>query len=264
MNTKPTTLEANAKLWGARAQDWADFQEGQHCPAYEAIVSRFVTPGMRFLDVGCGAGMALALAAANGAEICGIDAADDMIAIARQRVPGGDLRVGDLETLPFADAHFDLVTGFNAFQYAGNPVQALQEAARVTRPDGHVVVMTWGPPDGMEAAALLAALRPLLPQPPPGAPGPFALSDTAALRAFAEDAGLTPIDVIDVDSPFFYPDLAAGLRGLGSSGVSVRATQHSGAAAVDEAHARALAPFRQPDGSYRIHAVFRCLVATPK
>jgi hypothetical protein len=60
-----------------------------------------------------------------------------------------------------------VVTGFNAFQYAGNPA----EARRLTRPGGTVAIMTWGNPDGMEAALLVAAIRPLMPPPPPGAPG---------------------------------------------------------------------------------------------
>jgi hypothetical protein len=40
--------------------------------------------------------------------------------------------------------------------------------------------------------------KPLLPSPPPGAPGPFALSEASALRALAEAAGLEPIEVFDV------------------------------------------------------------------
>jgi SAM-dependent methyltransferase len=263
MTDKPTTSEANARLWGARARDWADVQEIQHRPAYEAIMAKFAKPGTSVLDVGCGAGMAAQIAAEGGAQVSGLDAAADMIAIARSRVPHGDFRVGDLEALPFADASFDLVTGFNAFQYAGNPAKALGEARRTAKRDGRVVVMTWGPPEGMPAAAIVGALRPLLPPPPPGAPGPFALSDETALRALAQDAGLSPLEVIDVDSPFQYRDLETALRGLGSSGVAMRAIGQSGEEAVNDAHARALAPFRQGDGSYRIGAVFRCLVAAP-
>ncbi len=99
---------------------------------------------------------------------------------------------------------------------------ALNEARRVTKPDGSVIIMTWGDPEGMEAASLVAALRPLMPTPPPGVPGPFALSDEAALRQFAAGAGLDPVEVFDVDSPFIYADEAAALRGLNSSGVAYR------------------------------------------
>lgn len=257
-----STAVSNGRLWGTRATDWADIQEGMVRPVYEAVLRRLpVGPGMPFLDVGCGAGMAAQLAAARGAQVSGIDAAEALLAIARQRVPDGDFRRGDIESLPFADDSFAVVTGFNAFQYAGDPVAALAAARRVARPGGSVVVVTWGDPEAMEAAVLVSALRPLLPPPPPGAPGPFALSDESALRRFAVAAGLEPVEVFDVDSPFVYADEATALRGLNASGVAVRAIEHAGEPAVTAAHAQAIAPFRTADGGYRVGASFRCLFA---
>jgi SAM-dependent methyltransferase len=258
------TAEANGRIWGARAQDWAEVQEGQCAAAYHAVLAHAgVGLGTRHLDVGCGAGMAARLSASLGATVSGIDAAAALLEIARARTPTGDFRQGDIEALPFDDDAFDLVTGFNAFQFAGDAVQALREAGRVTRPGGMIVIMTWGDPQGMQAAALVGAMKPLLPAPPPGAPGPFALSDEAALRAFTVAGGLTPGAVFDVDTHWVYPDEATGLRGLGSAGVAVRAIEHSGQDAFIDAYRAALAPFRQPDGSFRIAARFRCLVATP-
>jgi SAM-dependent methyltransferase len=264
MTATTGTSEVNGRLWGARARDWADVQEGQCAAAFRAVLDHAgVGVGTRHLDVGCGAGMAAALSSARGAAVAGVDAAAALLEIARERTPAGDFRHGDIEALPFAEDAFDLVTGFNAFQYAGNPAQALREAGRVTRPGGMIVVMTWGEPGGMEAASLVGALRPLLPAPPPGAPGPFALSDETALRAFAVAGGLLPGTVFDVETHWSYPDEATALRGLGAAGVAVRAVAHSGEEAFIAAHRAALAPFRQPDGSFRIGARFRCLVATP-
>jgi len=261
MEQRQTTSAANGRLWGAAAADWAAIQE-QSCRAvYTATFDRMgVGAETQYLDVGCGAGMAVQLAAERGAQVSGLDAAENLLAIALERVPKGHFHIGELENLPFPDGCFDLVTGFNSFQYAANPGSALAEAKRVARRGSHVVVMTWGKPDGMEAASLVAALRPLLPPPPPGAPGPFALSEEAALRAFAASAGLEPLEVFDVDSPWQYADLATALRGLRSSGVAARAIENSSAEAVDAAHARALAVFRQSDGSYKIGASFRSLV----
>lgn len=263
MNDRPKTFETNGKLWGSRARDWAEIQERQHGAAYDAIIPRFMKSGTIYLDAGCGSGMAAAMAARRGAKVSGIDAAENLLTIARERTPSGDFRLGDLETLPFADAAFDLVTGFNSFQYAGNPVAALTEARRVTKPSGHIVIMTWGPPENMPAASLVKALGPLLPPPPPGAPGPFALSDENALRGLAQSAGLKPQEIVDAPGPFRYRDLDEGLRGLNSSGVAARAMAHSGEDAVNKAHADALAPFRQAEGSYAIDAVFRCLICSP-
>lgn len=258
------TAEQNGRLWGARARDWAEVQEGQFAAAYHAVLNRAgVRKGTRHLDAGCGAGMAARLSASLGASVAGIDAAEAMLEIARERTPAGDFRQGEIEELPFDDATFGLVTGFNAFQFAGDAARALREAGRVTKPDGMIVIMTWGDPDGMEAAAHVVAMKPLLPAPPPGAPGPFAHSDESVLRSFAEAGGLTPVEILDVDTPWFYRDEATALRGLGSSGAAVRAIEYSGEEAFVSAMRGFLAPHRQADGSYRIGARARFLVATP-
>ena len=261
---KPQTSMVNSVLWGARAKDWANLQEGCCRPVYEAVLTRCaVSKATRYLDAGCGAGMAAQIADERGAAVTGIDASTALLEIARSRVPNGDFRGGDLEALPYSDGAFDVVTGFNSFQYAGNPIIALGEARRVTKSDGKLVIMTWGDPAKMEAASLVTALRPLMPPPPPGAPGPFALSDETALRKFATDAKLTPIETFDVDSPFTYADEATGIRALNSSGVAARAIDNTSEAAVTDAHRKALAPFMQRDGSYRVSASFRCLLAKP-
>lgn len=261
-NSTTGTATVNGALWGSSARAWASIQEGQFRAGYEAVLAHCgVGPETAYLDAGCGAGMAAQIADSRGAKVSGFDAAEALLAIARERVPAGDFRVADLEDVPLSSASFDVVAGFNSFQFAGDPVRALTEAKRVAKPGGKVVVMTWGRPEGMEAAGIVAALRPLLPPPPPGAPGPFALSEEAKLRAFAEAAGLTAEDVVDVDSPWSYPDEFTALRGLASSGVAARAAALTGRDAVDAAHRSALAPFRQADGSFRIGATCRFLVA---
>lgn len=257
-----TTGAANGRLWGERAQDWAEAQEPVGCPMFEAVLDRSgIGPGSVVLDAGCGSGIAAATAAALGAEVTGVDASEEMIAIARMRAPAARFLRADLQALPFADDAFDLVAGFNAFQFAADPVAALREARRVARPGGFVAIVTWGPPEGMPAAAVVGALRGLLPPPPPGAPGPFALSDAGVLADFAASAGLVPGDIFDVACPFDYPDAATALRGLCSSGVAARGREVAGEAAVAAAYAAAIAPFRRPDGRVRIDATFRCLMA---
>ena len=57
---------------GARARDWADIQEGMARPVYEAVLDRTaVGTGIRYLDVGCGSGMAAQLAAVRGLNAAG-------------------------------------------------------------------------------------------------------------------------------------------------------------------------------------------------
>ncbi len=257
------TAQAQGALWGAHALDWAEVQEGTVIPLYEAVLARTgMVPGMALLDVGCGSGMFCQMAAQRGARVSGLDATEPLLAIARSRVPDADLRMGEMEELPFTDHQFDVVTGFNSFQYAASPVKALQEAGRVVRPGGSVVIAVWGKPEDTEAAAYLAALGSLLPPPPPGAPGPFALSQNGALAALVRQAGLVPSPTVDVDTLWTYADTEIALRGLLSAGPAVRAVDNAGLDAVRAATTRAIAPFKTAAGSYELRNKFRYLVAT--
>jgi len=251
-----------APLWGARAQDWAEVQEGTVRPLYDEVFERTrVGPGTALLDVGCGAGLACTLAAARGAAVAGFDATPELLAIARQRLPGADFQLGDMEALPYPDGRFDVVTGFNSFQYAASPVRALQEARRAVRPGGQVVIAVWGRPEETQATGYLKALGSLLPPPPPGAPGPFALSEPEALAALARQAGLNPQHHGAVSCPWEYADLETAVRGLLAAGPSVRAIQVAGDERVRAAVAESRVPFKRPDGSYLLDNTFRYLIA---
>jgi SAM-dependent methyltransferase len=256
------TAKKQADLWGERARDWADLVESvATLPVYEDVLRRLeIGTGTNLLDVGCGTGVFARLAADRGADVSGLDATAAFLAIARERLPGADLREGELEELPFADASFDVVTGFNSFQYAGTPTNALAEARRVVKPGGKVVITTWGRAEDCEAAAYLAALRPFL-NPPPGAPGPFALSDEKKLRELVESAGLRAGDPHDVDCVWTYRDLDHALRAMLAAGPAVAAVRAGGEPAVREAVTGAIAAFRQSDGGYRVENRFRYVIA---
>jgi SAM-dependent methyltransferase len=255
------TAGVQGDLWSARARDWADVQEDTMSPLYRAVLERgAIARGARLLDAGCGSGRFAQLATQRGAVVSGLDAAPALVAIARERVPGADVRVGEIEDLPWADASFDVVTGFNALQYAANPVNALREARRVAVPGAQVFIATWGAPEACEAAGYLRALGALLPPPPPGAPAPFALSEPGALERLAVEAGLTPGDHLDVECTWYYAELDTALRGLLSAGPAVRAVRHAGEERVRRAVTEAITPFRTARGGYRIENTFRCLV----
>ncbi len=249
-------------LWGSKAVDWAEIQEGVCRPLFEAVLSRAaIGPGKALLDVGCGSGMFCALAAQRGARVTGFDAANHLLAIAQERTPQGEFRGGEMEALPYPDHAFDVVTGVNSFQYAAKPVNALREARRVARPGTPVVIAIWGRKEHCQAAAYLAALRTVMPPPPPGAGGPFALSEDGALEALALEAGLKPVAREDVSCPWIYPDAATALRGMLSAGPAILAVRHSGEARVREVTLQAIAPFRTPSGAYRMDNDFRYLIA---
>jgi hypothetical protein len=155
------------------------------------------------------------------------------------------------------------VTGFNSFQFAGDPVAALREARRAAAPGGRVVMVVWGRQEDCEHAATLAAVARCLPPRPPEAAGPFALSEPGRLEALMTQAGLTPLTAAELDCPFEYPDLATALRGIGSTGPAARAVQHAGAERVRQAIIESLAPYRTDEGDYRQRNTFRCVVASP-
>ena len=137
--TQTSGAATEGRLWSVRADDWAEIQERQVAPAYHAALNALrVGPNTRLLDAGCGAGMFMRLAADLGADVHGLDASEGLLAHARSRVPGAPLLQGELERLPYEDASFDIVTGFNSFQYAARPAVALAEARRVSVPDGRV------------------------------------------------------------------------------------------------------------------------------
>jgi SAM-dependent methyltransferase len=258
------SAQQQGELWGARAQDWAELQERVLLPAYEEVLSRLqVGAGTRLLDVGCGAGLAARLAAERSAQVWGLDASGALIAIARTRVPAGDFRVGEMEELPYADGSFDAVTSFNAFQYAANPVHALQEALRVTRPSGRVAMVVWGQARDCEHAATLAAVAALLPPAPPGseAAGPFALSEPGKVEALMSQAGLTPQESGEVACPFEYSDDETAWRAISSAGPLVMAIRHAGEEKVKEAVLASLQPYRTNSGGYRQRNMFRYVIA---
>lgn len=262
--TKVGTAELQGRLWSTNAADWAEFQEPYLEPAFRAGLDVVgVGAGTRFLDVGCGAGLALRLAADRGADVTGLDAAAGMLESARRRVPGAKLIQGEIQAPPFEDAVFDAVTGFNSFQYAADPVTALREAKRVTKPGGRVLALVWSPVEMCELAPHLQSLGALMPPPPPGAPGPFALSGRDALEAFFASAGLEVAEIADVMCTFAYPDTATALKALSAGGPVVRVAEHVGADAVRLDIEAFLAPHVRSDGSYAIRNPFRYAVSTP-
>ena len=246
---------------GARARDYAELAEGLFRPAFGAVLGALeIGPGTRLLDVGCGTGLAAQIAAERGATVAGLDAAEASVAIARERTPGGDFRVGEMEALPWPDETFDAVTGFNAFQLAADPANALREAGRVARAGGRVAMLVWGDPRRCDTVTAVAALGPLLP-PAPGAAPPIPFSEPGRIERMMERAGLAALTGGEVDCAHEFADLATAVRALMSAGIAVVATRHAGDEAVRRVLAEALARFRTARGGYRQCNRFRYVVA---
>ena len=259
--TRAGSAERWGPLWGAWASDWAATEEQQR-PTYEEAIRRLgVTGGHRVLEVGCGSGVFLRAAADRGAEVVGVDASEELVALARERVPEADVRVGDMQFLPFDDDTFDVVAGFNAFFFAEDMVAALREAGRVAKPGAAVLNQVWGRPERCDLDAVKDLMRRYLPPPPSGAPAPKTFSEPGVLEALAIEAGLTPRTTFDVSWSFEYPDDDALVRSmLSAGGIAVTAgPDHQDEVAA--AFVEGLAPFRTASGGYTLTNEWHCLIA---
>ena len=249
------------RLWGTGPRDWAEVIEPLLRPVHLATMEALgPLAGLSLLDAGCGAGLALRLAAEQGARVSGLDASAALLDVARGRLPDAELRVGDIEELPYDHATFDVVTAFNSVQYASDPKTAVAELGRVARPGGRVAIEVWGEPERCETEVFFVRLKELAPS-PPGTAAPLAVSEPGVVEGLLTAAGLEPSVAGEAECPFIYRDLDDGWRGQCSAGPLQRVIQLVGAATVrevfDEVHAR----YRQPEGSYRQENVFRYVIA---
>ena len=258
---------AQAELWGERARDWADVMEGWNgwgVPVYRHVLERIpVGRDTSVLDVGCGAGRFSRIVAYRGAKVSGLDATPALVEIARERIPDGDFRVGDMEKLPWADGSFDLVTGFNSFFIAAEIVNALAEARRVARPGAPVAMTVFGRPEHCQSTAMFKAIAGLLPSKPADEDknaGP-ALHEEGALEALAAQAGLTPKEAGYIELVESYPNLETVLRGVTASPPLVRAARAVGEGVVRDRLTEVFRAFETPTGSYALKEEVRYLIA---
>ena len=88
MDRDPDAWRLVDEGWGRRAAEFASLSEPANAREYVAMHHRLgISDGDRVLDLACGSGLALELAALRGASVAGIDASDRLIAVARDRLP---------------------------------------------------------------------------------------------------------------------------------------------------------------------------------
>jgi len=110
------------------------------------------------LDIGVGSGLFAEAFARRGLAVAGIDASQEMVAVAREFVPQGDFRQAEAESLPWADQSFDLVFMGLVLHEADDPRRALQEARRVARQ--RVCILEWPYQEEEHGAPLAHRLAP--------------------------------------------------------------------------------------------------------
>jgi SAM-dependent methyltransferase len=217
------TAAIQGELWGARAREWAELNEPAWRPVFEVAVEQAgAAPGKKLPDVGCGSGGALIVARRCGADVAGLDASANLVEIARQRVPGARIEVGEMEELPFADD--------------------------MKKEDCELVSGT------------MAAIFALLPSDRPGAPPPRPLAEPCVIESLMRDAGLQPVENGEFPAALAFPDVETAIRAILSA--SARVIRHAGEEVVANAIRKTLPRFIRPDSSVVWNNRFRWVKAT--
>lgn len=203
-------------MWASVAPGW-----GEHADATDArgatatarlLELAALAPGERVLELACGpAGLGLAAAAQVGAEgeVVLSDVAPEMTAIAAARAQERGLAnvrtsVLDIEAIDEPAESYDVVLCREGLMFAVEPARALGEIRRVLRPGGRLAAAVWGPRERNPWLGLVldsVSTQIGHPVPPPGVPGPFALSDSEALAGLMTEAGLAEVEVGEAAVP---------------------------------------------------------------
>ncbi len=148
MTPEMSTLKSRLKTtW--ESGDYGIFAKYLEKGALEFFDRLDIAPGTRLLDIACGAGQLTLPAARKGIQVTGLDLAANLVEQARARAASEGLKVeikqGDAEDLPFADASFDVVMSLIGSMFAPRPELVASEMVRVCKPGGKIVMGNWTP-----------------------------------------------------------------------------------------------------------------------
>lgn len=254
--------EDAGQAWGARSAEWAylfePFARKANGVLFEALD---VGPGVQFLDVACGSGLAAQGAGGLGAVVSGLDAAEALVAIARLRSPSADFRVGDMCALPFPDASFDCVTSFNGIWKGCDA--ALVEARRVLVPGGRLGLTFWGRYERLGLMPYFLKVIEL--SPPSHGEANMRNGDTGrpgVIEEMLARAGFVLGQRGTVDAVNEWPDVEIAIRALAAAGPSVPAIREVGIEAFCEALRDFVEPLYEPGVGVRVTSELGWVTAT--
>jgi SAM-dependent methyltransferase len=232
--------------WGRKAVDFATLSEPGNCREYVALHHRLgIDAGDRLLDVACGSGLAIELARLRGADCCGVDASPRLVAVARDRSPGSDIRVGDMNALPWADRSFDVVTSFRGIW--GTTPGAVAEIYRVLRPGGRAGITVWGHLKVSPGAWALAPFRLATQEKVGNQAAMVSLGRPGAGEQLLAAHRFTAVERVELPFAMEFADPELYARALSATGPAYEAIQQVGEAEFRRA-AVALAADRVRDG----------------
>ena len=216
--------------WGRKAVDFAALSEPGNCREYVAMHHHLgVSDGDRLVDVACGSGLAIELARARGASCTGIDASPRLVAVAHDRNPDADIRVGDMHAMPWADESFDVATSFRGIW--GTTPDALGEIHRVLAPGGRFGLTVWGHIKVSPGAWALAPFRLAASAKVENQAAMVALGRPGVGEELLARFGFTNVERLDIPFAWEFSDPEMYARAIASSGPAYEAIQNVGEAA---------------------------------
>jgi ArsR family transcriptional regulator len=122
-----------------------DYVPGKSWKSLAEALLRLMPP-MVIADLGTGEGAFALLLAQRAAQVIAVDTSLKMIEVGREQalrngIDNVDFRLGDMEELPIEDAAVDLVFFSQSLHHALHPARAVDEAARILRPGGRIVIL---------------------------------------------------------------------------------------------------------------------------
>ena len=220
--------------WGRRAVDFSTLSEPGNCREYVAVHHQLgLDAGDQLLDVACGSGLAIELARLRGASCSGIDASARLVAVARDRNPESDSRVGDMNALPWDPASFDVVTSFRGIW--GTTPDAVAEICRVLRPGGRVGMTVWGHLKMSTGAWALAPFRLAATAKVDNQAAMVSLGRPGAGEQLLESCGFVDIQRSTVPFAWEFADPEVYARALAATGPAYEAIQNVGEAEFHQA-----------------------------
>jgi ubiquinone/menaquinone biosynthesis C-methylase UbiE len=250
------------EAWGHAATDWACFYEHYATDVVAAIFDRLaLRAGMELLDVACGSGLAMYRADAFGAAVSGLDASNELLTIARARVPHADIRLGSMFELPWADGSFDAVVSINGIW--GGCASALDEAFRVLRPGGRIGMSFWGAGRPLDLRECFKVFARHAPEQHFGSMRRLNnISVPGVAEEMLESSGFEVLERGQRISMIEWPDADTAWRALASVGPAVPALRHGDVAALRSDVLAAIAPCRDECGIFRFRNDHQFVIAT--
>jgi SAM-dependent methyltransferase len=202
-------VNPNKALW--EKGDFTRIASTMRASGTQLVGELGVTPGMDVLDLGCGDGTTAIPEAELGANVLGVDIAENLVAAANARAESMGLenihfQQGDASDLADLGADsFDLVVTIFGAMFAPKPFDVASEMVRVTRPGGRIVMGNWIPNDPTLVAQILRISSAYAPPPPEGfvSPMTWGIEDQVTERFVA--AGV-PEDAISFEHKTFRFD----------------------------------------------------------